>query len=64
MAETESCPVNGLLSNKVCNLLHQHSVDKHIYRTMMFSLYHNFESFYSSFHSICYETHGTHTFHL
>jgi len=38
MVGTESCPVNGVLSNKVCKLSHQHSVDKHIYRTIMFSL--------------------------
>ena len=29
MTETDSCPVNGLLSNEVCKLSHQHSVDKH-----------------------------------
>jgi len=38
MAETESCPVSGLTSNEVCKLLHQHSVDKHTHRTIMFSL--------------------------
>jgi len=38
MSETESCPLNGLMSNEVCKLSYQHSVHKHTYRTIMFSL--------------------------